>query len=104
MITQRRLQLIHGQANLGRCEVAGVDNVMLTASYDGGATWTGPIQVNDNTGPVDEFQPNLTAAPDGTVSMDFYGGAWPDPRPGRRRPQPPGWPWTRSAPTTPAAR
>jgi hypothetical protein len=29
---------------------AGVDNILLTASYDGGATWTGPIQVNDNHG------------------------------------------------------
>src|SRR5215471_2431256 len=51
---------------------AGVGNVMLTASYDGGATWTAPIQVNDNASPVDEFQPNLTVAPDGTVSVNFY--------------------------------
>jgi hypothetical protein len=51
---------------------AGVDNVLLTASYDGGATWTGPIQVNDNASAVDEFQPNLTVAPDGTVSVNFY--------------------------------
>jgi hypothetical protein len=51
---------------------AGVDNVMLTASYDGGATWTSPIQVNDNAGPADEFQPNLTVAPGGTVSVNFY--------------------------------
>jgi hypothetical protein len=51
---------------------AGVDNMMLTASYDGGATWTSPIQVNDNASPVDEFQPNLTVAPDGTVSVNFY--------------------------------
>jgi hypothetical protein len=51
---------------------AGVDNVMLTASYDGGATWTSPIQVNDNAAPVDEFQPNLTVAPDATVSVNFY--------------------------------
>jgi hypothetical protein len=50
----------------------GVDNVLLTASYDGGATWTNPIQVNDNASPVDEFQPNLTTAPDGTVSVAFY--------------------------------
>jgi hypothetical protein len=50
----------------------GVDNVMLTASYDGGATWTSPIRVNDNAGPADEFQPNLTVAPDGTVSVNFY--------------------------------
>ncbi|MBS2966223.1 hypothetical protein KGA66_24475 [Actinocrinis puniceicyclus] len=51
---------------------AGVDNVMLTASYDGGATWTGPIQVDDNAAAADEFQPNLTAAGDGTVSVAFY--------------------------------
>ncbi len=51
---------------------AGVDNVMLTASYDGGSSWTSPIQVNDNASPADEFQPNLTVAPDGTVSVNFY--------------------------------
>jgi hypothetical protein len=51
---------------------AGVDNVMLTASYDGGATWSSPIQVNDNQGPVDEFQPNLAVAPNGTVTVNFY--------------------------------
>lgn len=51
---------------------AGVDNVILAASYDGGATWSAPIQVNDNATGVDEFQPNLTAAPDGTVSVAFY--------------------------------
>ncbi|HEV2243640.1 MAG TPA: sialidase family protein [Streptosporangiaceae bacterium] len=51
---------------------AGVGNVMLTASYDGGATWSSPIQVNDNASPADEFQPNLTVAPDGTVSVNFY--------------------------------
>lgn len=50
----------------------GVGNVLLTASYDGGATWSGPIQVNDNAAPVDEFQPNLTTAADGTVSVAFY--------------------------------
>ncbi len=51
---------------------AGVDNVLLTASYDGGAIWSTPIQVNDNASPVDEFQPNLTVAADGTVSVNFY--------------------------------
>lgn len=51
---------------------AGVGNVMLNASYDGGATWTAPIPVNDNAGAVDEFQPNLAVAPDGTVSVNFY--------------------------------
>jgi len=51
---------------------AGVDNVLLTASYDGGATWSYPIQVNDNSSAVDEFQPNLTTASDGTISVAFY--------------------------------
>jgi hypothetical protein len=51
---------------------AGVDNVLMTASYDGGNTWSTPIQVNDNASAVDEFQPNLTVAGDGTVSVNFY--------------------------------
>jgi len=51
---------------------AGVVNVLLTASYDGGKTWTTPIQVNDNASAADEFQPNLTVASDGTVSVNFY--------------------------------
>lgn len=51
---------------------AGVTNVILSASYDGGITWSQPIQVNDNASPVDEFQPNLTVAADGTVSDAFY--------------------------------
>ena len=49
-----------------------VSNVRLTASYDGGATWSSPILVNDNASPVDEFQPNLAAGADGTVSVNFY--------------------------------
>ncbi len=51
---------------------AGVGNVILSASYNGGATWSAPIQVNDNASPVDEFQPNLAVAADGTVSLAFY--------------------------------
>lgn len=51
---------------------AAVANVLLSASYDGGSTWSTPIQVNDNAAAVDEFQPNLTTAPDGTVSVAFY--------------------------------
>jgi hypothetical protein len=52
---------------------SGFGNILLTASYDQGKTWTYPIQVNDNTSPnVDEFQPNLTVGPDGTVSVNFY--------------------------------
>ena len=51
---------------------ASVANVMLTASYDGGLTWTPSILVNDNVNPVDEFQPNLAVADNGTVSVNFY--------------------------------
>lgn len=51
---------------------AGVDNVLMTASYDGGTTWSTPIQVNDNASAVDGFQPNLTVAGDGAVSVAFY--------------------------------
>jgi hypothetical protein len=51
---------------------AGVGNVALTGSFDGGKTWSSPVQVNDNASAVDEFQPNLATAPDGTVSVAFY--------------------------------
>jgi hypothetical protein len=51
---------------------AGVTNTILSASYDGGLTWSAPIQVNDNATAVDEFQPNLAVAANGTVSVAFY--------------------------------
>ncbi len=51
---------------------SSVSNIYLTASYDGGNTWGAPILVNDNVNPVDELQPNLNVAPDGTVSVAFY--------------------------------
>lgn len=50
----------------------GLSNVMLSASYDAGASWTSPMQVNDNATPVDEFQPNLDVAANGTVAVAFY--------------------------------
>jgi hypothetical protein len=51
---------------------SGFDNIMLSGSFDGGVTWTPPIRVNDNASPADEFQPNLAAAANGTVSVNFY--------------------------------
>jgi hypothetical protein len=51
----------------------GFGNLILSASYDGGQTWSAPIQVNDNANPkIDAVQPNLTAAADGTVVLAFY--------------------------------
>ena len=51
---------------------SGFDNIMLSGSFDGGRSWTAPTRVNDNANPVDEFQPNLAAAANGTVSVNFY--------------------------------
>src|SRR6266571_1128130 len=50
---------------------AGVGNVMLKASFDGGSTWTAPLRVNDNTGAVDEFQPQVETSANGTVGVNF---------------------------------
>jgi hypothetical protein len=51
----------------------GFGNLILSASFDGGLTWSSPIQVNDNANPnIDAVQPNLTAAADGTVVVAFY--------------------------------
>jgi hypothetical protein len=52
---------------------AGFGNLILSASFDGGLTWTAPIQINDNwSSSIDAFQPNLTTAADGTVLAAFY--------------------------------
>ena len=52
---------------------AGNGNVILSGSFDGGLSWSDPIQVNDNVAKnVDEFQPQLAAAANGTVSVNFY--------------------------------
>jgi hypothetical protein len=51
---------------------SGFDNIMLSGSFDGGLSWTPPVRVNDNASPADEFQPNLAAAANGTVSVNFY--------------------------------
>jgi hypothetical protein len=60
----------------------GLSNVYLVASYDGGQTWTGPILVNDNTGPTEALQPNLDVAPNGTVAVTFYDRRLPCPSQG----------------------
>jgi hypothetical protein len=51
---------------------SGLSNVYLIASYDGGATWTAPILVNDNASPTEALQPNLEVAPNGVVAVTFY--------------------------------
>jgi hypothetical protein len=51
---------------------AGVVNILLSASFDDGVTWTAPVQANDNDTPVDAFQPILATAASGTVGVAFY--------------------------------
>jgi hypothetical protein len=51
---------------------SGLSAVYLTASYDGGHTWTTPIVVNDNGGATEALQPNLDVTSDGTVVDAFY--------------------------------
>ena len=58
---------------------SGLSNVYLTASYDGGQTWTPSIRVNDNGGPTEALQPNLDVAPNGTVVDAFYDRRLPCP-------------------------
>ena len=50
----------------------GTTSILLTASYDDGATWSAPFRVNDNPNPADAFQPTVTAAANGTVGVAFY--------------------------------
>ena len=52
---------------------AGFGNLILSASFDGGLTWSAPIQINDyQSTTIDAMQPNLTTAADGTVLVAFY--------------------------------
>jgi hypothetical protein len=57
----------------------GNANIFLTSSTDGGHTWSPRIKVNDNASAVDEFQPNLAVAANGTVSVNFYDRRLPCP-------------------------
>ena len=61
---------------------SGLSNVYLLASYDGGATWSAPVLVNDNPGPTEALQPNLEVAPNGTVAVAFYDRRLPCPSQG----------------------
>jgi hypothetical protein len=60
----------------------GLSNVYLRASYDGGATWSSPLRVNDNGGATEALQPNLDVAPSGTVAVAFYDRRLPCPAQG----------------------
>ena len=50
----------------------GFSRVYVTASLDGGASWSNPIRVNDGPDDVEALQPVVAAAPNGTVAVAFY--------------------------------
>ena len=61
----------------------GYSNLFITASNDGGNTWSAAEKINDNVNQqTDEFQPNLATAPNGTVSVAFYDRRLPCPSAG----------------------
>jgi hypothetical protein len=56
---------------------AGQFDVKFVQSTNGGATWSAPVKVNDNTesnvlGYTDQFQPSIAAGPNGAVAIAFY--------------------------------
>jgi hypothetical protein len=86
---------------------SGLSNVYLTASYDGGADWTGPIRVNDNVGDSEALQPNLDVAPNGVASVAFYDRRLPCPDAGSAEAKAAGLqhdPGTTESPGTPYGR
>ena len=65
---------MRGSTACGRTSAGGVTDLMLSMSSDAGRSWSTPIQVNDNAGPADEFEPTVTVQDrtPGTVSVAFY--------------------------------
>ena len=51
-------------------------DVMLSATRDGGATWSAPVRVSDDATATDQFQPQVAAGPGGAVAVAFYDKRW----------------------------
>ena len=47
----------------------GNSDVMLSSSRDGGANWTGPVRVNDDTGQADQFFPTAAVGAGGALHV-----------------------------------
>src|SRR5579871_5451933 len=48
-------------------------DIFFTQSTDGGATWSAPVRVNDDTTTNDQWQPTVAVSPDGSqVFVGFY--------------------------------
>ncbi len=53
--------------------------LFVQASFDGGRHWRRPVQVNDNAGEGEAFQPGIAVAPNGRVAVAFYDRRLPCP-------------------------
>ena len=53
---------------------AGTDkgNIFMRMSTDAGATWSAQVQVNEDAGTTDQWQPTITVSPDGGKLGIFY--------------------------------
>jgi hypothetical protein len=60
----------------------GFSRVYVTASFNGGTSWSKPVQVNDGPNDVEALQPVVAAAPNGTVAVAFYDRRLACPGPG----------------------
>jgi hypothetical protein len=54
-------------------------DVFLVQSTNGGATWSAPIKVNDDTTNTDQWQPTVAVTPDGSKIGVFYYSRQEDP-------------------------
>jgi hypothetical protein len=57
----------------------GPTTLFIRASFDGGKHWRAPVQVNDNRGDGEAFQPGIAVAPNGRVAVSFYDRRLPCP-------------------------
>ena len=56
-------------------------DIKLTASRDGGATWTAPVRVNQDQTNADQFQQYLRVTPGGQLDVSFFDRRLDVPRP-----------------------
>jgi hypothetical protein len=54
-------------------------DIFVVQSTDGGATWSAPLRVNDDTTTNDQWQPTLAITPDGSTLGIFYYSRQEDP-------------------------
>jgi hypothetical protein len=69
------LYLVYADKVSDRTQNRGFD-VLLTKSTNGGASWSAPVTLNDDTGAADQFHPTLTVESNGAggdkVTVTFY--------------------------------